>query len=45
VQIAQVLRPTSLAFAPDGTLYVTAAGRIESRTPEVGLLIRMTGEM
>ncbi len=41
VKIASVTRPTALAFAPDGTLYVTAFGAAEN--DKQGVLLKITG--
>lgn len=42
VRIATVARPTSLAFAPDGALYVVTFG--DDANPDGGKLIKITGE-
>ncbi|QEG36659.1 hypothetical protein [Bythopirellula goksoeyrii] len=42
VKIAKVVRPTSLAFASDGTMYVTAFG--SSDKPKQGKIVKITGE-
>jgi hypothetical protein len=44
VRIAEVPRPTALAFAPNGTLYVTALGKAVGDAPH-GMLLRITGEL
>jgi hypothetical protein len=42
VKIASVRRPTSLAFAPDGALYVTAFGeRADADSPPTGTLVKI----
>ncbi len=43
VKIAAVVRPVGLAFAPDGTLFVTAFGPGENERK--GQLIKITGEL
>jgi len=45
VKIADVLRPTAMAFAPDGGLYVTAAGNTGARPIDNGFLVRITGDL
>lgn len=45
VKIADVLRPTSLAFGPDGALYIAAAGRIGTVTGDGGFLVKLTGDL
>jgi hypothetical protein len=46
VKIAAVVRPTALAFAPDGSLYVTAFGdRATSDDPPTGVLLRITPKL
>jgi len=43
VKIAAVMRPTGLAFTPDGALYVTAFGdRAAVDDPPTGVLLRIT---
>ena len=43
VKIAAVTRPTGLAFAPDGSLYVTAIGdRTDLDQPPTGVLLKIT---
>ncbi len=43
VKIATVVRPYALAFAPDGTLFVTAFGPGENE--QKGQLLKITGEL
>jgi len=43
VKIASVVRPFSLAFAPDGSLFVTAFG--EGENVQQGTLVKITGEL
>ena len=43
VKVATVVRPFSLAFAPDGTLFVTAFG--EGENTQQGSLIKITGNL
>jgi glucose/arabinose dehydrogenase len=42
VKVADVLRPTALAFAPDGALYVTADGNIQARGSRNGFLVKLS---
>jgi len=42
VKIASIQRPISMAFTPDGTLYVTALGASDSK--KQGILVKITGE-
>jgi hypothetical protein len=44
VKIADVLRPSALAFGPDGALYVTGFGEAGDATPN-GMLLKITGEL
>ncbi len=41
-RIASVVRPTALAFTPDGTLYVTALG--PEKNKKQGVLVKITGK-
>jgi len=43
IKIASIPRPTALAFAPDGTLYVTTFGASDSKTQ--GAIIKITGKL
>ncbi|NOZ40409.1 MAG: hypothetical protein GXP24_09305 [Planctomycetes bacterium] len=43
VKIASIVRPFSLAFAPDGSLFVTALG--EGDNTKQGTLVKITGEL
>jgi DNA-binding beta-propeller fold protein YncE len=43
-KIADVLRPSALAFGPDGALYVTAFGNIENEDSP-GVLVKITGNL
>jgi hypothetical protein len=45
VKIADVLRPTAMAFAPDGSLYVAAAGNIGARPIDNGYLVKLNGDL
>jgi hypothetical protein len=44
VKIADVVRPTALAFGPDGALYVTAFGELE-KVDSPGVLLKITGDL
>jgi hypothetical protein len=44
VKMANVARPTAMAFGPDGALYVTALSDAEDTQSEPGVLLKMTGE-
>lgn len=41
VKIADVRSPTAIAFAPEGTLYVTASG--DPKSKNAGMLLRLSG--
>ena len=43
VKIASVVRPTALAFSPDGTLYVTSFGASDGENQ--GVLLKITGNL
>lgn len=43
VKITSLDKPTSLCFAPDGTLYVTILGTAKSGTEKPGQLLKITG--
>ncbi len=43
VKIASIVRPFSLAFAPDGSLFVTSLG--EGENAKQGTLVKITGEL
>ncbi len=45
LRVATLERPTSMAFAPDGTLYVTVLGADVSPTSKSGQVIRIRGEL
>jgi hypothetical protein len=45
VRMAEVNRPSALAFAPDGTLYVTAFGKPNGDETNTGVLLKITGEL
>jgi hypothetical protein len=45
VQIGKLQRPTAMAFAPDGTLYVTALGELDDDDTVAGILVKVTGEL
>jgi 6-phosphogluconolactonase (cycloisomerase 2 family) len=44
VKLASVERPTSLAFGPDDTLYVTALGK-QGTEDGAGVLLKLVGEL
>jgi hypothetical protein len=44
VKVADVLRPSALVFAPDGALYVTAFGELDTQDPQ-GSCLRITGDL
>jgi hypothetical protein len=43
VKVADVPRPTAMAFAPDGALYVTADGNLLPRGSRNGSLVKLVG--
>jgi hypothetical protein len=43
IRIADVRRPAALAFAPDGTLYVSASG--DPKTKNAGELLKLDGDL
>jgi DNA-binding beta-propeller fold protein YncE len=43
--VATVFRPTALAFAPDGAMYVTALGDTDAAQENRGILLKITGEL
>ena len=45
VKIAEVARPTALAFGPDGALYVAALGESDGSETNTGVLLKLTGEL
>jgi hypothetical protein len=45
VRIADVPRPTALAFADDGTMYVTSLGERKSERPGEGVVLKLTGNL
>jgi hypothetical protein len=45
VKVAEVHRPTALAFGPDGALYVTASGEPGDGDLNHGVLLKLTGEL
>jgi hypothetical protein len=45
VKVAEAMRPTALAFAPDGALYVTALGSNDNGNKDSGALLKITGEL
>jgi hypothetical protein len=44
-KMADLSDPAALAFAPDGTLYVTAIEKAESSTSKSGVLLRIQGDL
>ncbi len=45
VKITSLDRPTSLAFAPDGTLYITTLGAAKTAAEKSGQLLKITGNL
>ena len=45
VRVAEIHRPTALAFGPDGALYVTALGERDEIETNTGVLLKLTGEL
>ncbi len=45
VKVADVARPTQMAFGPDGALYVTALGEPGDDESPRGVLLKLTGEL
>jgi hypothetical protein len=45
VKVADVSRPTAMAFGPDGALFVTTLGDDSNLKPGAGELLRLTGEL
>jgi hypothetical protein len=45
VKVAAITSPTSLAFAPDGTLYVTDAGKPSDTNMHRGSLLKLPGNL
>jgi hypothetical protein len=45
VKVAEAARPTALAFAPDGTLYVVVLGGDDNKDKDSGALLKITGEL
>jgi hypothetical protein len=45
VKVADVARPSALAFGPDGALYVTAFGKPTDHESATGVLLKLTGEL
>ena len=45
VKVADVSRPTALAFGPDGALYVTAMGKTDDDKTDSGVLLKVSGDL
>lgn len=45
VKLASLDKPSALAFAPDGTLYVTTFGTVSDSTPKPGSLVKVEGDL
>lgn len=45
VRIAEVARPTALAFGPDGALYIAAMAESDDNETNTGVLLKLTGEL
>lgn len=45
VKIADAPRPTALAFAPDGTLFVTSVGDSTGAKPDAGAPLKLIGDL
>jgi hypothetical protein len=44
VKIAAIVRPTALAFGPDGALYITAVGELNDESTS-GVLVKVSGNL
>jgi glucose/arabinose dehydrogenase len=45
VRVANVVRPTDLAFAADGTLYVSTTGELQPSAGKQGAIIHLSGDL
>jgi hypothetical protein len=45
VKIAELPRPTALAFGPDGALYISALGDVNGESKRDGKLFKITGDL